>query len=972
MLEKTLTVKFLNVKNNFCVLHYKTCRESNVFVKISYGKNQEAYFTTGPSLYGDSDNMFGISSLCAKALQIKENDTVYLMEIISPRKVQSFTISPLRFDDYHVMDMLKFEIENCILNQTRVVNKDQSFIIWIGENLNIPVKVVSVEPSTPGVLDNLTELIILPQMKTMNKQRVIMSKVSSNPKDATFKHLDVDFFNTPRKLTESGKRIERKIQFYLNRKTFFKARLVPFNILKSSDISNFLYEFNVFMLQSEVSPDLRKIDTFKEPLFCSLEAANNSNAQLVFVRVFFIEESVFSNSVVLRNNIYGHEFVFRILECETGRQVIVKPIFRANNVKEIIVRTNNNKEKALNLLKEYLANICKNQEFVLNADIPITLNEDTLCILKFKPSSSKYCLISKDFLRNCKYIVQDDPSLTNLSTKKMKIKKDFVATTKLQSIYNTIVENLKINLKQNIPIGCSLLTGNIGCGKTTLIKYVSHSVVGPPFFIYSEIVDCKTLKGKSVDSLHKMFTSIFENLVHHPHSILFIDNIHILCENTCENDAQAQNTLYYDRISEMMYILFTAVASHCSIGIIATAESVDKLNKNFYSPRGMHLFHSIFHIGNLTTDDRSKILEHFFKDCSFELDFKDLSRRTEGYVFQDLFDFIQKAKFQSIKNDPENMIVKKKHCESALSQMTMLCLSDVKLHSSGDRYFEDIGGLTDIKKLLTETLLWPLKFPNLFDSAPIRLLSGILLYGAPGTGKTLLASAIAKQFSIRLISIKGPELLSKYIGASEQAVRDVFKKAQNAKPCILFFDEFDSLAPRRGHDSTGVTDRVVNQLLTQMDGVESLVGVSVVAATSRPDLLDPALLRPGRLDRLILCPLPDLKSRMDILRVLSKPLNLADDVMLQEIAKKTEGFSGADLQSLLYTAQLASAEHLMMSEEGNSGLKPITQEILRSALSKTKPSLNVSERTKYDLIYSKFQGKGDVTLVKPGSKVSLA
>lgn len=139
----------------------------------------------------------------------------------------------------------------------------------------------------------------------------------------------------------------------------------------------------------------------------------------------------------------------------------------------------------------------------------------------------------------------------------------------------------------------------------------------------------------------------------------------------------------------------------------------------------------------------------------------------------------------------------------------------------------------------------------------MRIQSGLLLYGPPGTGKTVLAAAAAKQCGLRLISVKGPELLSKYIGASEQSVRDVFEKAQSAKPCILFFDEFDSLAPRRGHDSTGVTDRVVNQILTQLDGVESLNGVCVLAATSKPELLDPALLRPGRLDKQIFCPLPD-------------------------------------------------------------------------------------------------------------------
>lgn len=195
----------------------------------------------------------------------------------------------------------------------------------------------------------------------------------------------------------------------------------------------------------------------------------------------------------------------------------------------------------------------------------------------------------------------------------------------------------------------------------------------------------------------------------------------------------------------------------------------------------------------------------------------------------------------------------------------------------------------------------------------MRLRSGILLYGYPGCGKTLLASAIAGQCGLNFISIKGPEILNKYIGASEQSVRELFERAQAAKPCILFFDEFDSIAPKRGHDSTGVTDRVVNQMLTQMDGAEGLDGVYVLAATSRPDLIDSALLRPGRLDKSVICDMPNYEDRLDILRSITTKMDLADDVKLEEIAEKTNGFSGADMQGLGYNAYL-KAVHVRLEE----------------------------------------------------------
>lgn len=169
----------------------------------------------------------------------------------------------------------------------------------------------------------------------------------------------------------------------------------------------------------------------------------------------------------------------------------------------------------------------------------------------------------------------------------------------------------------------------------------------------------------------------------------------------------------------------------------------------------------------------------------------------------------------------------------------------------------EIAGMEDVVEVLEEVLMWPSKFSNIFSNSPLRNQAGVLLFGAPGTGKTYLVSQIAKTWNLRMISVKGPELLAKYIGQSEENVRNLFNRARSAKPCVLFFDEFDSLAPRRGHDSTGVTDRVVNQLLTELDGVEGLQGVTVIAATSRPELLDPALLRSGRLDRLVECTLPD-------------------------------------------------------------------------------------------------------------------
>jgi peroxin-1 len=265
-----------------------------------------------------------------------------------------------------------------------------------------------------------------------------------------------------------------------------------------------------------------------------------------------------------------------------------------------------------------------------------------------------------------------------------------------------------------------------------------------------------------------------------------------------------------------------------------------------------------------------------------------------------------------------SIILSKDDFTGALAGFTPASLRNVTLQSSTTRW-DSIGGLHSTRQTLLETLQYPTTYAPIFAQCPLRLRSGLLLYGYPGCGKTLLASAVAGECGLNFISVKGPEILNKYIGASEKSVRDLFERAEAARPCVLFFDEFDSIAPKRGHDSTGVTDRVVNQLLTQMDGAEGLSGVYVLAATSRPDLIDPALLRPGRLDKSLICDLPGLEERIDILTAVTRKLRLAPSVLttgsegenLRAIAQQTEGYSGADLQAVVYNAQLEAIHDVL-------------------------------------------------------------
>lgn len=292
-----------------------------------------------------------------------------------------------------------------------------------------------------------------------------------------------------------------------------------------------------------------------------------------------------------------------------------------------------------------------------------------------------------------------------------------------------------------------------------------------------------------------------------------------------------------------------------------------------------------------------------------DLDWVSLVSKSDGYHVADLKMLTERAVHQSairsLLQSPSDQhgSLRMEDFAAAQEGFTPLSLRDVKLEHSSTNW-SDIGGLTETRQTLRETLEWPTKYAAIFASSPLRLRSGLLLYGYPGCGKTLLASAVAKECGLNFISVKGPEILNKYIGASEKSVRDLFDRAQAAKPCVLFFDEFDSIAPKRGHDSTGVTDRVVNQMLTQMDGAEGLDGVYVLAATSRPDLIDSALLRPGRLDKSLLCDMPSYEDRVDILHAIAQSIHVDETVDFAYWGKRTDGFSGADLQALLYNAHL--------------------------------------------------------------------
>ncbi|PNS20512.1 Peroxisome biosynthesis protein PAS1 [Sphaceloma murrayae] len=516
-----------------------------------------------------------------------------------------------------------------------------------------------------------------------------------------------------------------------------------------------------------------------------------------------------------------------------------------------------------------------------------------------------------------------------------------------------------------------MLTGGLGSGKTSIASHVLHELRAEYLFHTSyypcrKLITDETRLSSIKDTLQRLFARALWGARLGGRSLVVLDDIDKLCPVETELQVGNDNS----RSRQISELLCATVRKFCTresgVVLLATAQAKESVNNVVI---GGHVVRDIITIKAPNKDGRRKILERIIQhksagsindtsspiahhklsssidhawmngsdssrpastngDVSAEpeeaLDLLDIAGRTDGYHAGDLHLLISRARSESLiravsSSDASSLALPHllpTDFTSALKGFTPASLRNVTLQSSTTT-FSSIGGLRSTRQTLLETLQYPTTYAPIFAKCPLRLRSGLLLYGYPGCGKTLLASAVAGECGLNFISVKGPEILNKYIGASEKSVRDLFDRAEAARPCVLFFDEFDSIAPKRGHDSTGVTDRVVNQLLTQMDGAEGLSGVYVLAATSRPDLIDPALLRPGRLDKSLLCDMPDLEDRRDILGRVSGNLRLDEETegALDEVARRTEGYSGADLQAVMYNAHLEAIHDVLGPEE---------------------------------------------------------
>ena len=496
-----------------------------------------------------------------------------------------------------------------------------------------------------------------------------------------------------------------------------------------------------------------------------------------------------------------------------------------------------------------------------------------------------------------------------------------------------------------------LLHGPPGTGKTLLAKAVANETNANFVLINGPEVMSK-FYGESEHNLRKKFEEAEKNAP----SIVFIDEVDAIASKREEVHGEVERRVVAQLLASM-----DGLKSRGKVVVIAATNIPNSLDPALRRPGR---FDREIEIGVPGKEGRLNILKIHTRNMPLakNVNLKELANITHGFVGADLASLAKEGAMivlrrvlPDLKLDQEEAIpnelleelrLTQKDFKDALKLVRPSALREVLIEVPNVKW-EDIGGLEEVKQELKEAVEWPLKNPEAFKRLGVRPPRGILLYGAPGTGKTLLAKAVANESEANFITVKGPELISKWVGESEKGIRQIFKKARQTSPSIIFFDEIDAIAPRRGVSADShVTERVVNQILTEMDGLEDVGDIVIIGATNRPDMLDTALLRPGRFDRIILTPAPDEKTREEIFKVHTKGMPLKG-IDLKELAKKTEGYVGADMEAICREAAIIALREDMKSKE-------VTKKHFERALDKVKPSINKEVEEAYEGLQNFF------------------
>ncbi len=507
-----------------------------------------------------------------------------------------------------------------------------------------------------------------------------------------------------------------------------------------------------------------------------------------------------------------------------------------------------------------------------------------------------------------------------------------------------------------------LLHGPPGTGKTLLAKAVANE--SEANFI---LINGPELMSKFYGESEKNLRDKFEEASKSAPSIIFIDEIDAIAPKREESYGEVER-----RVVSQLLTLMDGLKARGKVIVIGATNRPNAIDPALRRPGR---FDREIAINVPDKQGRLQILKIHTRNMPLakDVNLEEIASITHGFVGADLESLAKEAAMNvlrkvlpKIKMDEneeipkevlETLKVTRKDFLNALKNVRPSAMREVLVETPNVRW-KDVGGLEKVKQELIEAVEWPLKYPGAFTKMGIKPPRGILLYGPPGTGKTLLAKAVANESEANFIQVKGPELLSMWVGKSEEGVRKVFERARQVAPCVIFFDEIDALAGRRGLEAgTRVTEQVLNQLLAEMDGLEELQNVIIIGATNRPDMLDPAILRPGRFDRTLLVGPPEKEGRLEILKIHTRNMPLAKDVNLKKLAETTEGYVGADIEALC-------REAAMLALRKNKNAKEVTKKNFEEAMKKVKPSVSKESLARYKKIEEEYLKSAKAALEK--------
>jgi transitional endoplasmic reticulum ATPase len=513
-----------------------------------------------------------------------------------------------------------------------------------------------------------------------------------------------------------------------------------------------------------------------------------------------------------------------------------------------------------------------------------------------------------------------------------------------------------------------LLHGPPGTGKTLLAKAVANETSASFFSIAGPEIISKYY-GESEQQLRE----IFEDAKEESPSIIFIDELDSIAPKREDVTGEVER-----RVVAQLLTMMDGLETRGQVVVIGATNRVDSVDPALRRPGR---FDREIEIGVPDEVGRKEILQIHTRGMplSDDVSLDHLADETHGFVGADIESLTKEAAMKALRrylpeidlDDEEvppslidRMIVKRDDFGAALNEVEPSAMREVLVELPKISW-DDVGGLSEAQQQVQESVEWPLSSPEKFDRMGVDPPKGVLLYGPPGTGKTLMAKAVANETNANFISVRGPQLLSKWVGESEKAIRQTFRKARQVSPTIIFFDELDSLAPSRGQEmGNNVSERVVNQLLTELDGLEEMGDVMVIGATNRPDMIDPALLRSGRFDRLVMIGQPDQEGRERILEIHTQDTPLAPDVTLREIAEITDGYVGSDLEGI---AREAAIEALRDDDDAEE----VEMKHFRRALESVRPTINDDILAYYEEVEEQFKGGSGNAIRDTGGRIGF-